>query len=376
MLPEAAGVALLIAGAAAVALLHLRHIRLLLLAVLGPLPGLAAGFVAARFFFMTGTLAQAALAWLFAFSISHLLADEIVTNVLDGASGKDAVRAAFKQRVRTLLAVTVALMISLLALAFAPGMNWLGDAVAAEVFAAVLFGVAAMWLAAFLPFDEVFVARINRTREHWHRVFDGLITVARPRWGFSVTGIAIVFIVLGVFGARGLVVAGNLEAAAPIILSGVLVAWLAAIVAAVRDWRAAVSTLGAMSVAVTVGLWCLAGQGHPLDGSALANLCLIAAAAGLPLLAAAADAGRLGRSGDDATIAASRTLMRTGPGLFFVPLSVAAGLVCAAPWFGAAGPVVAVFAGAAPLLFRPALAIVLETWIPRPATRAARYRLD
>jgi hypothetical protein len=102
------------------------------------------------------------------------------------------------------------------------------------------------------------------------------------------------------------------------------------------------------------------------------------AAGGALILVPAIEAGRYARSGDDATIAAARTFVRSGPGLFLAALAPTAGLALWALYAGPSALALAAmsgFAGAGALVFQPGFAIVIERLVPRAATRASRYRL-
>jgi hypothetical protein len=378
MLSDVGGVALLCAGAGAVAFVHLRHFGLLGLVVLGPVPGLAAVAAGWRLL-MEAPRGPAPLAWLFGFAAAYVLTDEIVVSILDGAKARDAVRAAFRSHGLALGGAVLAWLGALLALVIIPGEAWPAGAAAIEALAAIGSALAVVPLAALFRYGEDFIARRNRTAERWHRLFAGLIAVARPRWGFAVSGIVLVFLVLGVFGAQSLALSADIQprAAPACAVAGLIVA--VALVAAIRDWRVIVPVLLTVGLAVLIGLWGFARLAEPFDGARWIELCLALGAGSVAVFAAGSRAGRYARTGDDATIVAGRLLARSGPGLFFTGVAVVTALLVwsgGAGWHGLALAAAAAFAGAGPLLFQPALAAVVESWFPRPATVAARYRLQ
>lgn len=366
---EAIGAALLFASAAAIAFLHLRHIPLVALVLLSPLPGLA--LVLALMGTLDG-LTAASLAWFVAFAFNLLLADEAILRIAAGAVPRVAVREAFAARWRPLLAAVLAVSV---ADVFVIEPSWQG-LVAFLPLAAAGTGAPAMLLAGHLAYGEDFIARSNRTRERWQPVFDRLIAVARPRWGFSVAGIALVFAVLAAFGAQPLHLAPGLASRVTWAVAGGGVIFALAGGFAIGDWRATLSTLAALALGGMVGVWGLARLGAPVTLATGTLLVLVLGFAAILLFTTGAEAGRYGRAGDDATIASARMLARMGPGLLAAGLAGVVGLLLSAlVWHGVALAVMAGFAGAGPLLFQPALAIVLETWFPRAAAVAGRYRL-
>lgn len=372
MASEVAGAALVFAGVAAVAFAYLRHSVLVALVVLSPLPGLLTVLVLCH---GAGGLMAAGLVWLFAAIANLTVADEAVQRIAAGETAAAAVRASLKARWRPLLAAT-------LATAAAASVAVIEDLslgfVALQLLAASATGMALMTAATRLSYGEDVIARSNRNRERWQRICDRLIAVARPRWGFTVSGIGLVFAVLAVFEMQPLALGPALASRMPwpALAGGMFFAVAAG--PAIRDWRATVSTLTAFVLAVMIGFWGLSRRGAPLTPAAAQLLVLMAGLAATLLLTAGAEAGGFGREGDDATVASARMLARMGPGLAASGLAMVTGLLLSAwGWQGRslALAVMAVFAGVGPLLFQPALAIVLETWFPRAATVAGRYRV-
>ncbi len=377
MLPDAAAPALVLLGAAAVAYLHLRHLGLSAVIVLAPIPGLAAAAVLAAG--LSQPIAEALVpAWLYGFAAAFLLADDFILNLLGGAPPRAAARAAFVARWRALLAMTAIAGTACLLPMLATGEYRHGGLTALALLGAGL-GIGLMIAPGLLTYDESFVARSNRARERWQRPFDVLIAVARPRWGFSVSGIALVFAVMAAFGARPLVLDPALRGHVLEIAGLIGVIGIAATALAIRDWRASLACLLAVGLVGAIGLWGAAHLGAPFGPEQVRTYGLVLAVAALPLLAAGVAAGGFGRGGDDATLAAARTLVRLAPGLFFLSAGLGTGLLLWATTAGGMALALAAmagFGGAGALLFQPAFAIVIETLLPRASTRAARYRLE
>lgn len=377
MLPASLGLVLFLAGAAAVVFICLRHIGLSMLVVLSPLPGLAAATAVAGLFGPI-TVSALPLAWLFAVVAGLILVDVFVRSVLDSRDRKSAMCAAFVLRAPTLALATAAPLVVLIALDLA-GWQDGSSAMAAGIFGGMVSMFAGTWLAVLLPFDEDFVARSNRAHECWQRIVDPLVDLACPRWGFAVAGIALIFAVLGFFGAGGLRLAVNLRRSAlPLMLLDAGVA-TAVVTAVLRDWRSAAATLAVLLTAILVGLSWLARLTPPLDVASFVEIYLAAGAAMLPLLSAAAESIANGRQGNGAGEAAARMLADRGAGVMLAAASLVVGLALWAVVAGGIGlalAAMAAFAGVGALAFQPALTIVLEAWIPRRTTIAARYRVE
>lgn len=374
LLPVASG-ALPIAGIACVALFHLRHFGLFALVLLAPVPGLAAvAFVMPLW--TNATVISAGLAYLVGLSGGLVLAGDLAILVCDGADAESATHAALRGRGIVLSVFILALAAAVLSLATIGDADMAAFTGAALVAAGGFAAIAGFYLARFLPYGENFVTYRNRMQERWNRVIERSIAVARPRWGFSVAGIALVFAVLGFFGAQTLKVPAEMAARAMAVFPGAGVAIFAAIAVATRDWRIMLAAVLAQCPPLLIGLWGLALMALPLDAKNLLFLILALGAGAVPLVVAGAEAGR---TGDDAAIAAARTLLRSGLGFFFASAIPALAVLFAIPLLGGIGIALAaafVFAAAEPLLFLPAFAIVIETWCPRPSAATSRYRLS
>lgn len=374
---DAAGAALLVAGAAVVAFIHLRHLGLWALVLLAPALALAPVALAIGHL-APGLLVFLPLAWLFALTLLLILADDWIVRILDGELPRRAVGRAFAAQWKPLLASIAVGAVALFVLFARDGDIAAGGLAAAQVAAAVLAsGLAAF--AAFLPYSESFITRSNRMRARAQLAFDILIAVARPRWGFAVAGTATVIAVLVDFAMPPLVIAPQLRPLGLVVLAPVAAAMVLVTIATVRDWRAVLATLLSITLAAAAGFWATALTGQILGAAAVAAFAFVFAAGTTVQLASGARLGARGREGDDATVAAARTLVRMGPGLFFAALAGAGGLCLYAATQGPSALALALmagFAGAGALLFQPAFAIVIETVFPRAAAIAARYRPD
>ena len=234
--------AALAAGCCAV---QTRHLGLAALTALAPLPGLiwaaplsdGASFGAVPF-----------MAYAFGFAVAALLAQAIAERVLDGKDDEYPWRAA---------GAALALMLVLAVFWF-----WGTDASGAAVQAvtdAVLCAASALVLlpmgASLLHLDESFVARANRVRERRRRILERLAFLATPRWALSFTGIALVFLALGWFGAEPLMRTGGAALLLRLASVGVVIAGAGVFA---RGWREglAVGLIGA--VVCFLSLWATA----------------------------------------------------------------------------------------------------------------------
>ena len=360
--------ALPVIAGAAVLFAQLRHLPLAIGgAAVAPLPGLIAAAVAAKWIAAAHLgLLTIALAWMLGASVAQLLASEVVLHILEGSSANDAMQRAWRNGWPAGIA---AIVVGCLAVAAAmPDRHGLIQA--ASTVSSGLSAFLVLPFARWLPFGEDFVVRANRLRERRERLFDPLIAVARPRWGFSAGGIALVFAVLAVFGLRQFA-----RFPVPLYVWPVALALLAAASAAViRDWRATISTVAAMFLTAAIGFWIAARLGL----RDVPDIFMALAAGLVPVLALAGHAGRFFHEGDDATIGLARMLTRDAPVAGFAGVLLAAAALAAAPLAGKLAVVllaVFVFTGAAALVFQPALTVVIETLFPRKATLEARYRV-
>jgi len=370
-------VMLLAAGTAGGVFFHLRHFGLTVLVLLAPLPGLAPAFLLLSIWRLE-SIRLALLAYVMSLAVNLILTGEFALLVCEGVEVSDAVRTTYRRHGAALGAVSLAVTAAL-AVGGLVDQAWPLSLYAAALAAATNGSVLGFFsLARFLPYREDFVALHNRAEERWHRRCGWLIAVAQPRWGFTVAGISLVFAALGYFGAHPLKLAWQDGAGVWIAMSLMAILALAALAATVRDWRNTIAAALALPVPFLLGLWGLAKAGSTLDSKSLLLLLLAVGAGAVSMFAAGAEAGCRSRAGDDTAFAAGRILQRDGRNLFFAGVIPALVLPLSAPATGAAGIALAIaagFAGAGALLFRPAFAAVIESWLPRATARASRYRL-
>lgn len=201
--------------------------------------------------------------------------------------------------------------------------------------------------------------------------------MTEPRWGWSLTGVGVVFFALAFFGSRTLHMA-------PPVAHAALEIWLVAAVVATgaslsvtRDWRRSLAVLIALALAVLIGCWGYARGGVSLNPvSWLALMQVLGVGAVLILLVAQ---GAHPDLGEDTTEASVRSLMgKTGVAVtstlcaivVLLALSLSIGreaIALAASLF---------FAGLGAVLLQPALTVAIETLAPRRSTIEARYRVN
>jgi hypothetical protein len=238
----AAGIVL----AAALCLLQTRHFALAILTAVAPVPGLiwAAPISRGSSFGVLPVLAYG-----FGFAVAALVAQRHLERQISDNAVEPPWRAA---------GVALSLMGILAALWF--GRTPFADAALQAVVdtALTVLSVAAVLPLAvdLLHFDESFVIRANRAREHRVRVLERVALVTVPRWGFSFTGIAIVFLALGWFGAEPVLRGGVV----PQIESVLLVAVAGGVLAG--GWREGLAVALICTVVCLMSLWATAVDGR------------------------------------------------------------------------------------------------------------------
>lgn len=338
----AAGVVL----AAAIAFWHTRHLGLAAVTALAPVPGL---LWAAPFSGGAPFGAVPALAYGFGFAAATLVSERTVAGFLAGTRRASIWPAA----VAALIVTAILAVIWFRATARADGaLQAAVDSASAVLSVFILLPLARD----VLHFDEAFVARANRARERRIRVWDMLANVAIPRWAFSFTGIALVFLALGWFGA------------APAMESGVLLKFASvAVVAAAAGilavgWRLTIAIVLIGSAACLMALWAnvVAGGGGSLGVLQVVGLTLFLAFYGGRQMRAFAGQG-------DPPVIAGRRTVEAGAGPAFAAAGAFAALLPGAGlWPGGIGSAIAmVMAAGLVVVFVPAAAIALEVLIPR-----------
>lgn len=353
-----------VALAAVCCVIQTRHVLLGLLAAVAPLPGLIWGVPAGgdeAFGFVPF------LAYALAVAVASLSAQTIVERALDGRAGHPWWAAA------AAVAMTIALVVL---------WCWgtaLTDAVMQAAIDAALatVSVAVVMLAGaeLLRFDEDFVARANRAFERRLRIFEWAAAVTTPRWGLSVSGIALVFLALGWFGAEPVILPLHAVNAGRAALS--LALCIAAGGAVSGGWRDAAAIATAALVACLAGLWAIAAHGHADATASVA--CLEAVAIGTLLAFFAGGRGwAYRRTGEESAVARQRAIEGTGAGQSFAAAAAAVSVLPAVVYHPAyaVSAVALLFALVAGIVFAPAIATALETIMPRQRTIEETYRTE
>jgi hypothetical protein len=351
---------------------HLRHAGLALAAAFSSLPGLMMAVS------LGATVETLALAFLAGFTIALFLADEIALRVVEGSGAAAATAETLRENAVAGCAAAIA------AAAFAALLLFAGHHARTPLVAAVAelaSGLSAMIVlslaASQLPFGEEFVMRANRLRELRERRLEKIAAVTEPRWGWSLTGVGLVFLALAFFGAR------SLHASQAVAHFGLEIWLVAAIVvtgaalATTRDWRRSLAVVIALGLSALIGCWGYARGGISLNvGSWLALMQVLGIGAAIVLLVA--NAARPDADEDAAAALVRSLLGKTGVAVtgsacgivILLVLSVGIGrdaVALAAALF---------FAGVGAVLLQPALTTAIETVAPRRSTIEARYRVN
>lgn len=356
-LPLRAGVSALLLSAA-ISFVHLRHFGLSALVAIAPMPGL----LIAHGLGSAGPLTMA-LCYLPGFACALFMADEIAANVAHGHERRAACEDALaKSGVSAGVGIGVA-AIGLAVLGLSQGPVVLAATLGAGVCAILIVPLAA----SALPFSEDFVTRSNRVREWRERMLDSVAAIAQPRWALSATGIAVIFAVLGYFGAHPV-----LDATEYAIFTALLLSAFIAGFGLTWEWRRALALPLVLVLLILIGMWGLA-QIH--EASRLLPLVQVLGICAIPLLFFAVEASR--HLIEDPASASSFALLRRGPVTIFVFVNCAllVLLQIGDPLLAAVIVVMLLFGCTGALLWLPAIAGALETLFPRRSTLEARYRL-
>jgi hypothetical protein len=374
MLSLRATLVLMAVGAVALvfSILHLRHAGLALSAAFAPLPGLVGAASLGL------PVEPMALAFLAGSTVALFLADEIALRVLDGSGVVAATAETLRENaIAGCVAATAAAAFTAVLL-FAGHHARLPLVTALAELGSGLSALIVLPLAASqLLFSEDFVARANRLRELRERRLERIAAVTEPRWGWSLTGIGVVFFALAYFGSRSL-------HASPSAAHSALEIWLVAAIvvtgaalATTRDWRRSLAVVTVLGLAALVGCWGYARAGILLNVTSwLALMQVLGTGAAMTLLVANAAQPE---ADEDGAAAMVRSLLgKTGAAVtssacgivVLLALSLSVGreaMALAAALF---------FAGLGAVLLQPALTIAIETIAPRRSTIAARYRVS
>ncbi len=346
----------------------LRHVGLATLVVSAPLPG-----VLVLLAILPARDVLVAAGYCLGLTISILVGETVAASIVAGKTGARAARHMARRNSRLIGAVLAVFLVPALASAWIlGGQAWL-DAGAACVLAAVSAGVTVWLITAGCEYGEEFVARANRSHERFARLFAPILPVARPRFGFSVFGIACVTGAIAFFGATHLVFPFGIWAPIFIALPAIVSSY-----AVLHDWRRSFAVLLSTTLAAQIGLWSLARMGVAIGPSTqivlLVAVCIVFALQ----LFVANEACQAIATEDDVVASSERSIETKAMAVCVAGL---AGIAATLPFaWSAPGAwscfAVAVFGGAvSAIVFQPAIAITIESVLPRAATVAARYRL-
>ncbi len=352
------GAAALLAGAilaAGVSWFHTRHFGLTVVTAISPLPGLlwAAPMSAGSAFGAIPTLA-----YVFAYAMAVMLAQDILLRNLDDSATDPPHRSA---------AAAAGLMAALGLLWFLHG--YLANAAFQAVADFVLAGGAALLLIpigeTFLHFDETFVARVNRARERRQRVLEKIAMVAVPRWGMSIAGIAMIFLALAWFGAGPAFFFFHFGSALALGGASAGLVFLIA-TAASGGWREGLAATIVTALICLTALWGFAVIGKapihaPVNIAELVSLTLFL------ILCQARRAHDYAVHGEEPSIARLRAVEEFGGPQAFAVLGGIAMLlptIVTRPIF-APYAIALIFAGAGAIGFAPALITATEVLLPR-----------
>jgi hypothetical protein len=340
--------------------IQLRHWIFVVLALLPPVTVLASAA-----FLRPHSLDWAFIASLFGTMCALSLGDRMVRGVSAGLRGRE--RASEASRFVT-FAVGPVLAAYLVLLGVSAVVLHAWDAYTAVAFlflAGFAAAFAGAWLCAFYPFSEQFIARANAAREWRERMLEQFFPAMQPRWALSVTGIAIVLGAVAVFGIRDAHVHWMMGVA--FCFAGSVAFALAGFAVVARDWRMAAALTLATAFTGTLLFWALIRH-NPFPDFFMAVAMLMVSS--VPLSVTAARARQLVREGDD--IASALAAAGRGEGAVAVALCLVAGsaglLASAASATLSPALVFAVSSTFSALLLFPALAIAIQTLLPRYRT--------
>jgi hypothetical protein len=226
--------------------------------------------------------------------------------------------------------------------------------------------------ASFLPFNEAYIARLNRARERreWLISYFAILTVAR--WAFATIGIAAVLSAIIYFDST--FAALWYMAMKPYAVAFAAIGLLAAI--GLRDWRSFFSCGLPPFVASLAGAWALTRLGLAPHYAAEISLLLGSAACAGFVFFLAAPTARYRRSGDPILIAFARALNETGAAVFILAVALALALLAGAITlnFSPTIALLPLYHIAAALVLFPAIATALDDLFPCRRPLEERYR--
>ena len=343
-----------VALAAGVSFLHLRHLRGAVAVALSPLAGLLVAAALPHAFVSPSQVLVAAYA--LAVVAANLMADAFTAEIMaDGNALTASVRAFLRVARPALLAVVAAVLILIarggnrLALPDVPG-----DAIAAVC--AMLSTLILLPLAlSLIGVDELYVAGANRRREARILLAYRVSMVAVPRWGLSLSGVALVFGVLAYFDAGSAGVSG-LE------LAGLSLLILLISYAVAFAWRDALGALLAIAVAA---LFDVASVSRVSAAAGTGGLAVLFAGGILATLAVQDSIRRLAEPGEERAIARLRAVEELAGPVTYAALAAIAAVL---PWLNdgfLAAPIPLAAGALSALVFAPALGTALDAIVPR-----------
>jgi hypothetical protein len=346
---DAAALALGAVLAAAVGYWHLRHVTLAILVAATPLPGLlwAAPLSAGSSFGLVPVIAYG-----FGFALATLYTQRLLDRLLRDATSEAPWYAAGVMLVLTAVVAPI----------------WFhgGNSNAAWQAASDLIGTSVsvlLLLPLSLPllrFDEAFVTEANRAREWRGRIFEWLGGAAIPRWGLSFTGIALVFLALGWFGAEAMLLRGWWQYG----LTAVLVC--AALGAFAGGWREGLGLGLVLALVAVVALWWRSYDPRlPFGAVAILQITMLA---GLLALSGARRMRQWRANGEPSDMVRRRAL-EDSAGSVFATLGATAAAVPSLFHAGTPAVVLSILvAGLCGALLFPAILTALETLLPHRRT--------
>ena len=348
-----AGAAILVA---AVNLWNTRHLGLAILAAVMPLPGLvwAAPLSSGSEFGLIPFLAYG-----FAAALATLYAQHVLDRTVHETESAAPWRAA---------GLTLALTGGLAALWFWKTANAdaalqaVADTAAASISTLLLLPLSV----ALVDIDETAIAEANRARERRTRICARLAGAAEPRWGLSLSGIVLILLALGWFGAGTAAGDAWWRLGATVLVSGGVFGAVAG------GWREGLALALVAATTCLLALWWRSyGAGLPCGAVTTLQVAALAGFIGL----AVAGQMRQWRSADDPPETVRRRALENASGSVFAALAAAVALLPGLIHIGAVAIIVAsLTAGLAGALLFPAVVTGIETLAPRRLTADEAFR--
>ena len=335
------------------AYVQFRHIGLAFIAVFAPLPGgVLASWLGVR---------DAGQVYLCGFFLATVLASGVSAQICEGEDCKTAAWSVWKDEHGLLIGVSV-LAVCMAAIPFVLTWNVASAPIVGAILLSVICAAAILLFTPLLPFGADFVTRANRAREKQERWLDRLSFVVHPRWGWSISGIALIFAILGFFGAEhSATAAHDVRGLAAGTIAVVAIAYLAT-----RDLRRTLAVIITAAVLYCLSIWI--AHRLPVSGS---NDWLVFSLVLMPVLGMAIRTSAFGREGDNAAVATLRALELLAASVVF--FCAGAGIVLMA-LDSIAGGILVLCGALAGLVVLPALTTAIFDLLPPRASLDA-YRV-